>query len=171
MKPLFGPLKGTGKPKRVLILCLFFFFSFFTMACFSQTYLLDVSELSGPTRGSFPTGIVCVYKFKEFHCASLFSRVALMVSSLLRQGKGFALFLDYLWWDWFRGRRPSVPVRLLTPLPLRQPTLLPPLDFAQSLPLYFLLSRSYPFLSLYPFLGSLFLALPALTFSGLLYLI
>lgn len=36
------------------------------MACFSQTYLLDVSELSGPTRGSFPTGIVCVYKFKEF---------------------------------------------------------------------------------------------------------
>lgn len=38
---------------------------------------------------------ISVCKFKEFHCASLFSREALIVSSLPRQGKGLALFPDY----------------------------------------------------------------------------
>ena len=91
------------KPKRLLSLCLFCLFAFLkkkqkqkTMACYRQTCLLDVSELSGPTRGSFPAGIVCVYRFKEFHFVSLSSRVALRVSSLPWQGKGPAVSPDCL---------------------------------------------------------------------------
>lgn len=101
MKPLFAPERD-WKPKRLLSLCLFCLFAFCfvlffkNMACYSQTCLLDVSELSGPTRGSFPAGIVCVYRFKEFHCVSSSSRVAFMVSSLPWQGKGPTLSPDCL---------------------------------------------------------------------------
>lgn len=107
MKPLFA-LERDWKPKRLLNLCLFCLLFFFPpMACYSQTCLLDVSELSGPTRVSFPTGIVCVCRFKEFHCISLFSRVALMVSSLPWQGKGPALSRLSGWHWWYSGEHSS----------------------------------------------------------------
>jgi len=66
------------------------------MGCFSQTYLLDISELPGPRKGSFPVEIICVYKFREFYCASLFSKVTSYGSQSPMAREESSLFPNYL---------------------------------------------------------------------------
>lgn len=121
------------------------------MACYSQTCLLDVSELSGPRL------------FPIWNCLSL--QIQGVPSSVYSaewlhgiqssSGKGRVLLFSRLsgWHWWYSGehsclpdylgagtglsdKRTSVAVRLFTALCLGHPTLRPPLDFAQSLPLY-----------------------------------
>ena len=98
MKPLFA-LERDWKPKRLLNLCLFyllffFFFFFFTMACYSQTCLLDVSELSGPRL--FPIWNCLSLQIQGVPLCQFIQQNGSTVSSLPRQGKGPALSPDCL---------------------------------------------------------------------------
>lgn len=114
MKPLFA-LKRDWKPKRLLNLCLFYlpFFFFFFLLWPVIARLACWMFLNSLVRGSFPSGIVWVYRFKEFHCVSLFSRMAPRYPVFL--GKGRVLLslqtvwvaLVVQWWTQLPSRLPG----------------------------------------------------------------
>lgn len=71
------------------------------MACYSQTCLLDVSELSG--QRLFPIWNCLVYRFKEFHRVSLFSRMAPWYPVFLGKGRSCSLSRLSGWHWWYSG--------------------------------------------------------------------
>lgn len=91
----------------------------------------EVSQLSGPKRGSFPSGAAWAYTPEESHCAGALSRVAPTAPGSQGRGccprSGSSRVVRLVSGTGERSLRPPV-----TPPPLGHPTLRPPLDACPS---------------------------------------